>query len=141
MIKSFTTFIPSSSFNYKTLRDGQIRIMVKDIGKCRVLISFLRDTNIIFHTYQLKQERAYRVVIKKLYPSASYEAIKSTIENLGHRVRNVTNIKSRIKKNSSPMFFVDLEPSPNDKNIYETKILCNAIVNIVPLKMANDLVQ
>ena len=67
--------------------------------------------------------------------------IKSAIENLGHRVRNAINIKSRIIKGSLPMFFVDLEPSPNNKNKYETKTWCNAIVNRVPPKKTNDLVQ
>lgn len=39
------------------------------------------------------------------------------------------------------MFFVDLEPDTNNKNIYDTKTLCNAVVNIVPPKKTEDLVQ
>lgn len=141
MIKSFSKQISPSCFTYKTLRDGQIRIMVKDIQPYRILVTYLNDNKINFHTYQYRQEKAYRAVIKNLHPSTPNEDIKNAIESLGHKVRNVTNIRRRNIKEPLPMFFIDLEPSPNNKNIYDIKYLNNAVVNIVPPKKTKDLVQ
>ena len=89
--------------------------------------------NISFHTYQLKQEKAYRIVVKGLHHTTSTEDIKAELILLGHQVRSIINVKSRSTKEPLSMFFVDLDPNPNNKKIYEIKHLNNAIVK-VPIK-------
>jgi hypothetical protein len=44
--------------------------------------------------------------------------IKAEIENLGHTVINIWNIKQFRTKLTLSMFFVDLKPAPNNKEIF-----------------------
>lgn len=62
--------------------------------------------NIIHHTYQLKQDRAYRVVPKQLHDT---EKIK-----LSWASRAAKAVKSGITKEALSIFFVDLEPTTNN---------------------------
>lgn len=134
MIESFSKIIPSDDFNYKSLRDGQIRLMIKNIKSYRLIVTYLNNKKLKFHTYQVKQERSYRVVVKNLHHSTPIGDIKSDIEIYGHKVRNITNLQSRITKVPLPIFYIDLEPATNNKSIYDIKYINNAIVNIEPPK-------
>lgn len=60
------------------------------------MIDHLNDKKINFHTYQVKQERLYRVVANNFHPATPTQDIKLDIESLGYQVRNITNIRSRI---------------------------------------------
>ena len=115
--------------------------MVKNIQPYRALVKYSNHKNLKFHTYQPKQERSYRVVIKNLHHTTSIEEIKNAIEHFDHKVRNITNVKSRITKTPLSMFFVDLEPNPNNKTIYYTRHINNTIVNIVLPKKTKELFQ
>lgn len=141
MITNFSKLINTEDFSYKSMRDGQVRLMTKNIQSYRAIVKYLDDKKILFHTYQLKQERAYRVVVKNLHFSTSILAIKEEIQSLGHQVRNVMNIKSRVTKQPMSMFYVDLEPNNNNKMIYEVRYLLNAVVKIEPPLKINDIVQ
>lgn len=141
MINNFSKIVTSEDYSYKSLRDGQVRVMTKNVKAYRDIVKYLDDKKINFHTYQLKQERAYRVVVKNLHFSTPISAIKDEIQSLGHQVRNVMNIKSRVSKQPMSMFFVDLEPNLNNKQIYEIKHLFNAIVKIEPPIKTKEIIQ
>ena len=133
MLKKINYLISANDFNYKSLRDGQVRLMIKTIDSYRKIVKYLEDSNIRFHTYQLKQEKAYIIVVKGLHHTTPTEDIKAELILLGHQVRSIINVKSRSTKEPLSMFFVDLDPNPNNKKIYEIKHLNNAIVK-VPIK-------
>ena len=76
-------------------------------------------------------------MIKNLNFSTPIETIKREIEVLGHCVRNISNIKSRITK----QFFIDLEPNNNNAEIYDLKYLNNALIKVEPPRKVNDIVQ
>lgn len=141
MLNSFVKVIKPDEFTYKSLKDGQVRLMIKSIDSYRTLVKFLDEKKINFHTYQLKQERAYRVVVKNLHFSTPIELIKQEIEKSDHKVRNVVNVRSRVNKKPMSIFFVDLEPNNNNKDIYNIKQLFNAVVKIEPPLKNNDIVQ
>lgn len=141
MLNNFSKIVSSNDFTYKSLRDGQVRLMAKSLKSYRVIVKYLDDKKIMFHTYQLKQERAYRVVIKNLHFSTPISLIKDELQSLGHQVRNIINIKSRLSKQPMSMFYVDLEPNQNNKNIFDIHHLFNAIVKIEPPIKTNDIIQ
>lgn len=141
MITKLSDIISSTEFSYKSLREGQVRLMIKSVDSYRKIIKYLDTCNINFHTYQLKQERAYRVVIKGLHPTTPPEDIKAELLSLGHSVRSVTNVRSRVSKEPLSMFYVDLDPDPKNKSIYETNYINHAVVKIEPPLRTNDLVQ
>ena len=141
MIKCISKVISNNEFNYKSMRDSQIRLMVKNTESYRKVVKHLDSKNICFHTYQLKQERAYRIVIKGIHHTTPVADIKADLLSLGYQVRNVFNIKSRVTKQPLSIFFVDLDPSTNNKDVYKIKHLSNAMVSIEPPKQTDDLVQ
>jgi hypothetical protein len=65
----------------------------------------------------MKQERAYRIVIRKLHYSTTIAQITAELEKQGHKVRNILNVKHRITKEPLSLFFIDLEPKENNKGI------------------------
>ena len=85
--------------------------MAKDFKSHRKIVRRLDEEGAFYHTYQLKQQRAYRVVIRSLHPSKPPAEVKEAIEKHGHQVRNVVNIRHWKSKDSLPLFSVDLQPN------------------------------
>lgn len=141
MVKNLIKILDSKDFNYKSLRDGQVRLSIKSIDSYRKIVKHFEASNIAYHTYQLKQERAFSVVIKGLHHTTPIEDIKACLLSLGHQVRSIRNAKSRVTKEPLSMFFVDLDPDVNNKDIYDIKSIDNAIITIEPPIRSNDLVQ
>lgn len=141
MVTSINKVISSTDYHYKSLRDGQVRLVVNKVESYRTLIKHLDMVKIIYHTFQLKQERAFRVVIKGLHHSTSISDIKAFLLSLGHQVRSVRNVVSRVSKQPLPMFFVDIDPKENNKEVYNIHSFDNAIVTIEAPKKYEDIVQ
>jgi hypothetical protein len=100
-----------------------------------------KDKNIIHHIYQPKEERSYRVVIKYLHHSVDIQELKEEITRMGHTVRNIINARHRITKDPLNLFFVDLEPSGNNKDIYKITRLQNSVIQIEPPRKGKHIVQ
>ena len=108
----------------------------------RKLVRYFKYINIFCHTYQLKGERAYRIVIKYIQHSTDTEDIKQELFELRHTVRNIINAQHRTTKEPLNPFFVDLEPAENNKEIYNIKALQNKIVQIeTPRVNKNNIIQ
>ena len=101
----------------------------------------MRDNSIIHHTYQSKEERSYRVVIKYLLHSVCVPELQEEMSQHGHKVRTIINAKHRVTKDPLNLFFVDLEPSENKKDIYKINRLQNSVIQIEPPRKGKHLVQ
>jgi hypothetical protein len=69
-------------------------------------------------------------VIRGLHHTTPADAIYMELEENGFNVRTVTNALHPTTKTHLPLFFVDLDPSPNNKSIYEIKKLYFSKVRI-----------
>lgn len=125
MIDNLAVIVPEESYFTKTFPDNTVKINAYTSDAYRKLIHHLREGKIIHHSYQPKQERAYRVVIRNLHCSTPLEEITHELGLKGHKVRNVINVRHRISKNPLPLFFVDLEPQRNNKDIFELEFIKN----------------
>jgi hypothetical protein len=65
----------------------------------------------------MKQDRAYRIVIRNLHYSTPIAQIRAELEKQGHKVRNILNVKHRITEEPLSLFFIGLEPKENNKGI------------------------
>jgi hypothetical protein len=101
----------------------------------------MRENNIIHHTYQPKEERSYRVVIKYLHNSVDIQDLKAEISQHGLSVRNIINAKIRVINDPLNLFFVDLQPSGNNKDIYKITKLQNSVIQMEPLRKGKHLVH
>jgi hypothetical protein len=98
----------------------------------RKMIKEFQAQNIYHHTYQPKEDRTFRKVIRYLHHSTNLESIKQELAELRHKVRNIINARHKITKEPLNLFFVELEPASNNKTIYSITGLQNRIINIEP---------
>jgi hypothetical protein len=89
------------------MANNVIKITCLTPETCRALIKHFKETGVYYHTYQLKEERAYRVVLKYLHHSTE----RQDLLQQRHVARNIVNAHHRISKEPLNLFFVDLEPT------------------------------
>jgi hypothetical protein len=73
------------------------------------MVGEINERHIYHHTSQLKEERAYRIVIRYLHHSTNLDDIKQELTELRHTVRNIINVRHKLTKEPLNLFFVDLE--------------------------------
>jgi len=125
VLKYLTETLEEEQFYCKALLNETVKNNANTPESYRKLITRLQDDKIVHHTYQIREESAYRVVLRNLHHSIPPNEIRAEHESLGHKARNVLNICHRVTKEPLPLYFVDLEPQDNNKNIYDLQILCN----------------
>lgn len=67
--------------------------------------------------------------------------IKHELGEKGHKVRNICNILNRLTKEPLSLFYVDLEPAPNNKDIYKIDRIQNAKIQFEPPHTKRDIPQ
>ncbi|CAG4958623.1 unnamed protein product [Parnassius apollo] len=102
-------------FTMTTLSSGHIiKLVPVDIETYKTIRDNLIKNNINHYTYKLKSERAYRVVISGLHASENIDMIKEELQ----AIRQIVNVLHRTTKEKLPLYFVDLEPQANNKDIF-----------------------
>jgi hypothetical protein len=74
-----------------------------------------------------------------MHYSINPEEIKAEIEKLGHTVSNILNIKQYKTKLPLSMFFVELKPAPNNKDMYKVEYLQECKIKFEPPKHKRDI--
>jgi len=120
---------PTDDFTCKSSTEAT-KINTTSSNAYRSIIKYLKNSNAEFYTYQLKENKPYRIVIRNLHPTTSPDYIKEELEKKGFQARNVTNALHRVSKIKLPLFFVDLEPALHNKNIFELQTICYTKVKI-----------
>jgi hypothetical protein len=125
MVEHIATTAEEEQYYCKALSNETIKINVTTPESYRKLIKQLQQEKIAQHTYQIREEKAYKIVIRNPHHSVATDEIKEEIEKQWHAVPNILNFRHRLTKEPLPLFFIDLEPKENNKSIYEIKYLCN----------------
>lgn len=133
--------VGKNKFQCKLIAGDQVKVQFADIETYRKGVTLLQEKQTDFHTYQIKQEKNYRVVLKNIHHSVEENELKQEIEEYGHTVKNIYNIKHRINKTPLPLFFVDIAPAPNNKDIYNITELANTKIIIEPPRPKREIVQ
>jgi hypothetical protein len=87
--------VSGDDFELKVLNGNQVKVQPKTADKYRAIIHALIEKHTEFHTYQLKENRCFRTVLRGMHYSTDVEDIKSATELHGHTVTNVYNIKQQ----------------------------------------------
>jgi hypothetical protein len=132
MIKSIREVAKDEQYSTKSMANNVIKLAPTTPDTYRNIIKHFKEKGIFFHTYQLKEERAYRVVIKHLHHSTDMKDIRQELLEMGHVARNIVNAHHRQTKEPLNLFFVELEPADNNKEVYNITVLQNKIMNIEP---------
>ncbi|CAG9795104.1 unnamed protein product [Diatraea saccharalis] len=114
------TIVETGKYTITTLRSGHIvKDMPADIDTYKNIRAIFIEKDVSHYTYKLKSERAYRVVLRGLHSSEDTETIKKELHELGHEIRHITNIRHRNTKQPMPIFYLDIEPKHNNKDIFK----------------------
>jgi hypothetical protein len=124
--------IAVDAFELKVLQENQVKIQPKSPDAYRTIIKALAEKNTEFHTYQPKVDRSYRTVLRGLHYSTDTQDIRAAIESHGHIVVNVFNIRQARSNTPLPLFFVDLKPNENNKEIYLLRTLLYTKITFEP---------
>jgi hypothetical protein len=127
MIYKLQSVVGTEQYTTRSMANNTIKINCIIPGTYRKLVKFMTENNIIHHTYQPKYERAYRVAIKFLHHSIDTKDIAEQLASQGHKVRNIMNAKQRQTKEPLNLFFVDLEPAGNNKDIYKIRKISTVV--------------
>lgn len=133
--------VAKDGYSFKILAKNQVKVQPATSINYYSITKELKVKETAFHTYQLKEDRNFRVVIKNIHPTTDIEELSAQIAEKGHEVMNIYNIKHRINKQPLPMFFVDIKPKENNKKIYEIQFLQYTKVQIEPPRQKREIVQ
>lgn len=138
-LQTYLTAIIGAKHRCMATKKG-IVIYTEEPTHYRKVVQCLRENNAEFHTFQLKEDKAFRVVIRGLHHSIPPDTIKNELVNLGYNVRNVTNVISRDKV-KLPLFYVDLEPNKNNSKIFELLDILRCKIAIEEPRQNRQIVQ
>lgn len=141
MTKTLLNVAETEQYTTKCLADNVVKINTKTPDVYRKLIKYMQENDIIHHTFQMKQDRPYKVVMKHIHHTTPTEEIKNALKEKGHKVRNILNIKNKHNNEPMPIFFIDLEPSENNKDIYDVRAIDNKHVLFEPPRKNTEIAQ
>lgn len=144
LIEPLTEVLDETATNgyiMKIMYNDQVRIQPSTEVHYTNILKALTDKGTKFHTYQLKKNRTFRVVLRNIHPTTETNRIKEAINALGHEVVNVSNIRDNKTKQGLPLFNIELVSKQNNKDIYEITRLFNSIVKIEPPHPKRDIPQ
>jgi len=124
--------VVGDDFELKVLTGNQVKIQPKTADSYKTIIKALAEKQTEFHTYQPKEDRSFRIVLRGMHYSTDTSEIKTAIEQFGHTVVNVFNVKQTRTNVPLSLFFVDLKPSDNNKDIYKIETLNYTKVTFEP---------
>ena len=138
---SLLNTVANNEFEIKILRDNEVKIQPHTEENFSKITEALSEKNTQFHTYKLKSERPFNVIIKGLHHSTPPNEINDALKSIGFDVINVANVKQRLTKNPLSMFYVNLKQSPNNKEIYKIENLLYTKIIVEPPRKKREIPQ
>lgn len=138
--KSLLSITGENGFECKS-STKHLKLTTTKIESYRLIIHLLNENKFEYFTYQVKADKPYRVVIRNLHPTTDTNSIKEELTSKGFAVRNISNIQARLSKSPLPLFFVDLDPAPENPNIFKLTSLCYTKVKVEEPHSRKDLPQ
>lgn len=136
------TVAKKDEFAYKIVSRNQLRINALDIEIYKKLISIVRENGLIGHTFNRKDNRYLRIVIRNLHPTTPINCIKEEIEATGNTVAGeIINARFGPKKLPTSTFFVNLVAGPNNKAAKDLKYIYHQSITIEDPRKRKSIVQ
>jgi 3-methyladenine DNA glycosylase AlkC len=98
MIKRIQQIAEQEQYVPKSLANNVVKINCETPETYKKMVREFEAQQNYHHTYQLKDERAFRIVIRYLHHSTNIEHIKQELAELGQRVRNINILHKSTKE-------------------------------------------
>lgn len=125
---------PAGSFTIKMLSGDSVKLNAFNEDSYRGITKTLSDNNSLWHTYENKQERPIRVMVKKLPFTCSPERIVEDLKGKGYKIEEAVNKLSWKSKEPLNMFMLTFNNKEDISKVYEIKSILGCMVEIQPLK-------
>lgn len=140
-LKTLLENIAKGGYQLKQIGASQVKIQLTNAEKYVPTIAALKEKKAQFHSYQLKSEKTFKVVLKGLHHTTKNEELAAEIKELGHDVARIENMRSRTSKQPLPMFICELKQAANNKEIYKVSALCHTKIIIEALRSVREVAQ
>lgn len=134
-----TQLVGADNFTCLSTKNG-ITIYPSTPDIYRKLFHYFKQNGAEFHTFQLQEEKAFRIVLRGLHYSVKPEVISQELTNLGYKVRSVCNVIS-FNKERLPLFFIDLEPYEKNENIFSLNYLLYSKIQVEEPRKKRNIIQ
>lgn len=120
----------ANSFYLKVISAEEIKVQAKSKEAYETIVQELNKRNTEYYSFQKKENKPFKVVLKNLHHSSDTVLLKQEIEEKGHSVLRINNICKRGTKIPLSMFFIDLKPNKNNKEVYNIKFLLSTRIKV-----------
>lgn len=140
-VKNYQTFYdslieiqPAESFTAKMMNGDCVKLNAKSEDSYRVIAKLLTEKSYHWYSYENKQARPIRVVVKKLHSSCQPDRIKDDLAIQGLKIEKVDNKLSWKSKEPLNMFVLSFHNDEDVNKIYGIKNILGCKIEIHPLK-------
>ena len=141
LIELLNNIAGKDNYVIKQIKIDQVKVQTNIPDTFRKVTKSLKEKNAGYHTYQLKVEKSYKIVIRGLHSKTNTDNICEELSKIGHQVRSISNINKYDTKQPSSLFLIELEPKTNNKDIYDITKLLNTIVKVEPPRYKKNIPQ
>ncbi|CAD1472433.1 unnamed protein product, partial [Heterotrigona itama] len=78
--------IANDNYTLKQVKDNHVKVQVNTPETYRKFTLALKEKNADFYTYQLKKNRSYKVVLRKMHPRTNISSIINELKELNHQL-------------------------------------------------------
>uniref|UniRef100_A0A6M2DSN3 Putative nucleic-acid-binding protein from transposon x-element n=1 Tax=Xenopsylla cheopis TaxID=163159 RepID=A0A6M2DSN3_XENCH len=130
-----------NAYSIKTINASQIKLTLNHPHMYNKILKILKDKGTELHSFQEKTKRTFKAVIKDLHHSTDIETLTKEINNLGHKVVRISNLKHKYTKFPLNIFLVELEVKPNNKDFFNIEFLYKTKILIEEKRPSGEIVQ
>lgn len=140
--KLLTTVCDPEQFKINIANKNLLRVLVQCPEAYKTVISKIRESGLIGHTFTPKDKKPYRIVIRKLHPTTPHQEIAEAIEATGNKIcGEIINARYGADKTPTFTFFVNLERNANNKAVKDIKSIFHQQVVIEDPRKSKTIVQ
>lgn len=119
-LKDLLDSIAENEYTLKVLPNNSVKIQPNQSENYVSIVEQLKVKKTQFHTYQQKEEKNYKVVLRNMHPSVDKKELSVAIEEYDHKVVSITNVLQKTTKNPLPLFFVEIKTKIIKKSMKST---------------------
>lgn len=135
------TRLSGDSFIVKMMSGETVKINAKDEDSYRAVRNLLSENNCLWHSYENKQDRPIRVMVKNLHSSCLPDRIVEDLNAKGYKIQEVVNKLSWRTKEPLNMFMLSFQKDEDINHIYGIKAILGCKVDVQPLKTSKLIPQ
>lgn len=128
-------------FTIKIVNNHTYKINTFNSDDYREITKIFNEKKLIWHTFEDKQNRPIRVILKNLHHTCETSDIINDLKSQGYNIISATNKFKYRTKDPLDMFILSFDSSETINRIYEINKILNTIVNIEPIRLPKDIAQ